>query len=193
MKNYVLITLGTGLGCAVVVNGRLVDGEYGLSGEFGHSVAVFNGRACGCGNKGCLETYVSASGLVRNVFELLSNSKEPSFLRNYSYNDITAEKVFKAADNQDTLAIQAFTMTGTILGRKLSDLVTLLDPEAIILSGGLVAAGNLLLEPILGNMEASFFEGLNKSKILFSDLEINEAAILGAASLFWIKEKELFV
>lgn len=186
MQNFVLLTLGTGLGCGVVVDGRLMRGEGGHASEAGHVCVNKLGRECGCGRQGCLETYVSATGLKRTVFELMSNSLTTSKLRNTSYDAMSAKSISEAAQNGDLLAQKAFEYTGEVLGQALADMAAWFEPEAFILSGGLVAAGSLLFEPTIESLEKhslAFHKG--KLKVLPSALGENDAALLGAASLVW--------
>ena len=184
MKNFVVITMGTGLGAGIVVDGRLLYGENGVAGELGHMTIEPGGRHCGCKRQGCVETYVSASGIRRTVFELLADSTEDSELRKISFNDLSAETIYDLARNEDPVAVQAFNFTGRILGRVLSNTVAVFDPEAIILSGGLMHAGRLLLEPTTKAYHENVLK-LHKKKavILQSQLKDGEAAILGASSL----------
>ncbi len=190
MKNFIMITLGTGLGSGFVANGQLILGHDGFAGEFGHTTVFHDGRECGCGKRGCLETYVSATGLKRTVVKLLSKAKTDSILRDYAYNNITSEQIYKAAMNGDQLAIDAFDFTGKILGMKLADAITIMGPEAIFLFGGLANAGKLIFEPTKKYMEEYNFPIYkNKVKLLSSLLPENEAAILGAAAFVWNKEK----
>lgn len=186
MKNFMLLTLGTGLGCGIVANNHLLGGEYGHGGEAGHICVQPAGRECGCGRWGCLETYVSATGLKRTVFEIMSTSMEPSSLRHISYEAMTAKNIFDAANQGDALAKKAFDFTGKILGRALADMAAWFEPEAFILSGGLAAAGDLLFHPTIENLEEyclTFHK--KKLKVLHSSLGENDAALLGAASLVW--------
>lgn len=188
MKNFIMITLGTGLGSGFVANGKLILGHDGFAGEFGHTTVFHDGRECGCGKKGCLETYVSATGLKRTVVKLLSKAKTDSVLRDYSYNNITSEQIYKAAMNGDQLAIDAFDFTGKILGMKLADAISIVGPEAIFLFGGLANAGKLIFEPTKKYMEEYNFPVYkNKVRLLSSLLPENDAAILGAAALVWDK------
>ena len=147
MKDFIVITLGTGLGSGIVANGELIYGADGFAGEIGHTIVDPNGRRCGCGRRGCLEAYCSATGLCRTVQELICNTMEPSELRKVSYADLTAQMVSEAALRGDRLALQAFESCGRILGMKLADSVAHLSPEAIILSGGMASAGELIFEP----------------------------------------------
>ncbi|MEE4197522.1 MAG: ROK family protein [Bacteroidales bacterium] len=189
MKNFITITLGTGLGSGFVANGSLILGHDGFAGEFGHTTVFHDGRECGCGKRGCLETYVSATGIKRTVVKLLSKAKMDSILRDYSYRQITSEQIYKAAMNGDQLAIEAFEFTGKILGMKLADAITILSPEAIFLAGGLANAGKLIFEPTKKYMEEFNFPIYkNKVKLLSSSLPENDAAILGAAALVWESE-----
>lgn len=186
MKDFIVITLGTGLGSGVVADGKLVYGSDGFAGEIGHTVYDPNGRQCGCGRKGCLETYASATGIKRTVMELLANSNEDSALRNISYNDLESKMIYTSALAGDKLAIEAFNFTGKILGLKLADAVAVTSPEAIILFGGLALAGNMIIEPTKKSMEENLFHVFkNKVKIIPSGLPEGNSAVLGAAALIW--------
>ena len=194
-NNFIEITLGTGLGSGLVVDGNLVYGQDGFAGEIGHTLVEENGRHCGCGRKGCLETYVSATGIKRTVFELLSVYYDDSCLRDYSYNSLNSKQIYEAAIKGDKIANLAFEFTGNKLGKALSNGVAHLNPEAIILFGGLALAGDLLLNPIRYHLEDSLlylYKG--KVKLLVSDLmNYENAAIMGAAAIIWhkIKSKKL--
>lgn len=184
MKNFVIITLGTGLGSGIVIDGKLVLGNDGFAGEFGHTSVKSYGRQCGCGKQGCLETYVSAPGLRRTAFKLLANSNLPSKLRYYSYDSINSKQIATLAYEGDSLAQEAFEYTGAILGMKLADLVATLSPEAIFLFGGLSNAGKVIFEPTKRHMEKNMFSIFkNKVPILPSGLTGKNAAVLGAAAL----------
>ncbi len=186
MKNFVVITLGTGLGSGIVVEGKLVYGADGFAGEFGHTIVDPDGRVCGCGNKGCLETYASATGIKRTVFELICNTATESKLRSISFEDLTAKRIADAAKQGDKLALEAFDFTVKILGMKLSDYVATLSPEAIVLTGGLAQAESLLLVPTKNYMEKylpAMFK--NKVQIISSSLSNGQSPILGAAALIW--------
>ena len=186
MKNFIEITLGTGLGSGIVANGELIYGADGFAGEIGHTIVDPNGRLCGCGKRGCLEAYCSATGLCRTVQELICNSTESSSLRKVSYSDLTAEMVFKAAQKGDRIAQQAFESCGNTLGMKLADSIAHLSPEAIVLSGGMAAAGGLIFEPAKRSLENHVFPIFrNKVRILPSKLTGLSAAILGAGALIW--------
>lgn len=186
MKNFVVITLGTGLGSGIVVDGKLVVGHDGFAGELGHVVAKPNGRQCGCGRRGCLETYASATGIRRTVFELLANSNQPSLFRSISFDKVSAKLIAEAAQSNDPIAREAFEFTGQILGAELADVVAMLSPEAIFFFGGLAKAGPLILEPTKRHMEENLLPIFrNKVLMLPSGLEGKNAAVLGAAALMW--------
>lgn len=187
MKNFIVITLGTGLGSGFVVNGELVYGADGFAGEMGHLlVHPDGGRACGCGRHGCLETYVSATGIRRTVYKLLADHKEESELRQVSYDDLSAHMITEAALRGDLVAKEAFEYTGKTLGIKLADVVAIFSPEAIVLFGGLVAAEELILEPTHRYMEEYMMPIFkNKVKLLVSGLTGANAAIMGASALVW--------
>ncbi|GAB6282491.1 MAG: ROK family protein [Ignavibacterium sp.] len=186
MKDFIVITLGTGLGSGIVSNGQLIYGHDGFAGEIGHTIYDINGRQCGCGRKGCLETYASSPGICRTVFELLAQSNKPSELRNYSYHNLTSKIIYDAALNSDKIAIEAFDYTGKVLGIKLADAVAHTSPEAIILFGGLANAGDLIFNPTKKYMEENLLDIFkNKVKILPSALSGGKSAILGAAALIW--------
>ncbi len=190
MRDFIVITLGTGLGSGIVVNGELVYGHDGFAGEIGHTIVDPNGRQCGCGRRGCLETYASASGIKRTVFELLADSNTASELRAVNFNDLTAAMLTEAATRGDKLALEAFERTGKILGLKLADAVAHTSPEAIFLFGGLAHAGEFIFEPTQRHMEANMLNIYkNKVKLLPSGLK-NNVAVLGASALVW---KELKV
>lgn len=186
MKDFIVITLGTGLGSGIVVNGQLVYGADGFAGEIGHTIVDLNGRQCGCGRKGCLETYASATGIKTTLIELLENTDLPSEFRNADIEKVTAKDIGDAAKRGDKLALEAFDFTAKILGFKLADSVAHTSPEAIILFGGLALAGDLILVPTKNYME-SFLLNIfkNKVKILPSALPGGNAAVLGAAALIW--------
>jgi glucokinase len=186
MKDVIVITLGTGLGSGVVVDGKLVYGSDGFAGEIGHTVYDPNGRQCGCGRKGCLETYASATGIKRTVMELLATSNEDSALRNVNYNDLDSKMIYTSAIAGDKLAKEAFEITGKILGLKLADAVAVTSPEAIILFGGLALAGDMIINPTKKSLEENLFHVFqNKVKIIPSGLPEGNSAVLGAAALIW--------
>ncbi len=189
MKHFVMITLGTGLGSGLVVNGEVVYGADGHAGELGHMVIVKDGRTCTCGLKGCLETYVSGNGIVCTVKELLEE-KSSKVLQNIAPDQLTAEDVYNAAVKGDAVAKKGFEITGEILGKSLATTVTHLQPEAIIIFGGLAKAGVLLFEPIKKYMELNLLDVFrNKVKVIPSGLPDTDAAILGAGALFWKKSE----
>jgi glucokinase len=191
MKDFVVITLGTGLGSGIVVNGQLVYGADGFAGEIGHTIVDPEGRECGCGRKGCLETYASASGLRRTVFELIGITNIHSELRNVSFNQLTSKDIADAANRGDKLALKAFDYTANILGLKLADTVAYLSPEAIILFGGLALAGDLIIDPTKQYMEKYMLNIFkNKVKIIPSALPGSNAAVLGASALIWNELKK---
>ncbi len=186
MKDFIVITLGTGLGSGIVANGELLYGADGFAGEIGHTIFDVNGRICGCGRKGCLETYASASGIKRTVFELLSNSLENSSLRDISFNDLTSKMISDSALAGDKIALEAFDFTGKVLGIKLADTVAHFSPQAIILFGGLALSGNLILEPTKKYFEENLLNIFkNKVKLLPSKLTNGNTAVLGASALIW--------
>ena len=190
MKDFIVVTLGTGLGSGIVVDGKIVYGADGFAGELGHTNVKHRGRECGCGKNGCLETYVSATGMKRTVFKLMTEKIIDSELRNISYNDLTSKMITEAARKGDEIALEAFEITGRILGVKLADAVACTSPEAIFLFGGLAKAGDLLLEPTQRYMEENLFSIYKgKVKLLLSNLQETNAAVLGASALAW-KELE---
>ncbi|MBN1338881.1 MAG: ROK family protein [Bacteroidales bacterium] len=192
MKNFIMITLGTGVGSGIVVNGGMVYGHDGFAGEIGHTIVDPQGRECGCGRRGCLETYASAPGIKRTVFELLALRNEPSVLRNISYDKLSAKDIDEAARNGDPVAAEAFEYTGEILGLKLADAVAHTSPEAIFLFGGLANAGSLIFDPVKEYMEEYMLNIFkNKVKILPSKLPAGDAAVLGASALVWQEKKKL--
>ena len=187
MKNFVMITLGTGLGSGIITNGDLVYGADGFAGEVGHTTLVPNGRLCGCGGYGHLEAYCSATGIKRTVFELLAqyNATE-SELAKVPYADMTAKIVFDAAENGDKIAKEVFQQTGELLGRSLADTVHYLSPEAIFLFGGAAAAGDYIFKPTKESMEKHLLPTFrNKVKILPSKMKEGSVAIIGASALVW--------
>jgi glucokinase len=184
MKNFVVITLGTGLGSAFIIDGKLVYGHDGLAGELGHVNVEQNGRICRCGNKGCLEAYVSATGIKRTFFNLLCARSQKSDLRHVSFNELTSKMICDAARKGDAIALEAFTITGEILGMKLSDVVAITNPEAIFILGGVAQAGDLIFKPTRQFMEKNLFPVFRgKVKILPSKLKSGNAALLGAGAL----------
>jgi glucokinase len=186
MKDFIVITLGTGLGSGFVANGQLLNGKHGIAGEVGHTSVNPAGRHCNCGKRGCLETYVSATGIRRTVYKLLADHLEDSELRGISFDNLNTKMITDAAVRGDIVALAAFEYTGRILGMKLAETVVHTDPEAIFLFGGLSLAGDLIFKPTIRHMEANLmplFRG--KVKVLPSGLQNQAAPILGASSLVW--------
>lgn len=187
MKDFIMITLGTGVGSGIVINGQVVYGHDGFAGELGHMIVKRNnGRMCGCGRTGCLETYCSATGVARTAREFLEIRTEPSLLRNLPVEDITSKDVYDAAMSGDKLAKEIFEYTGKILGEAMADMTVFSSPEAFIIFGGLAKAGELILKPIREAMDKNMltvFKG--KPKVLLSELKEADAAVLGASALGW--------
>ena len=187
MKDFIMITLGTGVGSGIVINGQLVYGHDGFAGELGHVVVRReNGRACGCGRKGCLETYCSATGVARTAREFLVARPEPSLLRDIPAEEIVSKDVYDAAVKGDKLALDIFEFTGRILGEALSDFIAFSSPEAIVLFGGLAKSGDYIMKPIKKALDENvlkIYEG--KTKLLVSELKDADAAVLGASALGW--------
>ena len=185
MKNFIMITLGTGVGSGIVINGEVVYGHDGFAGELGHTAAVRNnGRTCGCGKTGCLETYASATGVARTAREWLELTDEPSLLR--GLDSIASKDVYEAAKEGDKLALKIFEFTGKILGRSFADFVAFSSPEAIVLFGGLARAKEFLTEPIENSLNENVLPlWKGKVKIVYSQLKESDAAILGASALAW--------
>jgi glucokinase len=184
MHDFIMVTLGTGVGSGFVANGKMIYGHDGFAGELGHVIAVRDGRFCGCGRKGCLETYTSATGIVRTANELLNINSTESSLRNIE--KITSKDIYDAAVNGDKVALDIFDFTGKILGQSLADAIAITSPVAIILFGGLAQAGKFIFEPTRKYMEENLlkiYQG--KVKLLPSELNESHAAILGAASIAW--------
>lgn len=185
MKNFIMITLGTGVGSGIVIDGKVVYGSDGFAGELGHVTVVRNnGRTCGCGRTGCLEAYCSAIGVARTAREWLEMSDEPSLLR--ECDNITSKDVYEAAKEGDKLAIKVFDYTATLLGRTFADFIAFSAPEAIVLFGGLARSKEFLYEPMLKAMNDNVLKiWKDKVKIIFSSLKESDAAILGASALAW--------
>ena len=190
LRDFIMITLGTGVGSGIVVNGQLVYGHDGFAGELGHVIVERDGRTCGCGRKGCLETYCSATGVARTAREFLVARSEPSLLREIPAEEIVSKDVYDAAIKGDKLAQEIFEYTGTILGRALADFIAFSSPEAIILFGGLAKAGDLIMKPIQKAMDENVLKiYAGKTKLLLSQLKDADAAVLGASALGWeVKE-----
>lgn len=185
MKDFIVVTLGTGLGSGFVANGQLIYGHDGFAGELGHLIAVRDGRKCGCGRLGCLETYASATGIVRSAEEWLSERSDASTLRQHD-GKVTAKAIHEAAVSGDKLALELFEYTGKILGQTLADAIAITSPEAIIFFGGLANAGDLLFKHVHHYLEENLLNIYkNKVKLLPSALPDADAAILGASALAW--------
>ncbi len=188
MKNFIMITLGTGVGSGIVIDGKVVYGHDGFAGELGHTKIIrdASARECGCGQKGCIEAYASANGVARTAQEWLSTSDRKSLLREIPLDKVTSKDVFDAAMKGDEMAKQIFEYTGDLLGQKLADFVAFSAPEAIVLFGGLTKAGDILMEPIVRSLNTNVVRfWKNKVKVLFSSLKDSDAAILGASALVW--------
>lgn len=185
MKNFIMITLGTGVGSGIVINGEVVYGHDGFAGELGHVRFIRNnGRLCGCGRTGCLEAYCSAIGVAKTAREWLEMSDEPSLLR--SLDNITSKDVYDAAKEGDELALRVFTYTGHMLGNAFADFITFSAPEAIVLFGGLARSKEFLTAPILEAMNGNVLDiWKDKVKLVYSSLKESDAAILGASALAW--------
>jgi glucokinase len=191
MKDFIMITLGTGVGSGIVVGGYVLYGHDGFAGELGHVTMVRkNGRLCGCGKTGCLEAYASATGVARTARELLEATDRKSSLRDLPAESITSKDVFEAAMQGDELAKEIFSFTGNMLGEALADFIAFSSPEAIVLFGGLTRSGDLIMKPVVESMNNNVMpQWRNKIKVVFSQLKESDAAILGASALAWeIKE-----
>lgn len=187
LKDFIMITLGTGVGSGIVVNGQLVYGHDGFAGELGHVVIRRNnGRLCGCGRTGCLESYASATGVARTAREFLEIRTDQSLLRQIPIQDITSKDVYDAAIAGDKMALEIFEYTGNILGEAFADFIAFSSPQAIVLFGGLAKSGDLIMRPVREAMERNMlqiFKG--KVKLLASELKESDAAVLGASALGW--------
>ena len=187
MKDFIMITLGTGVGSGIVINGQMVYGHDGFAGELGHVIIRReNGRLCGCGRHGCLETYCSATGVARTAREFLTARTEPSLLRSIPAENITSKDVYDAAVQGDKLAQDIFDFTGNILGEAIADAIAFSSPEAIILFGGLAKSGDYIFKPIqkaIDDNVLNIYKG--KAKLLMSELKDSDAAVLGASALGW--------
>jgi len=187
MKDFIMITLGTGVGSGIIANGKLIYGHDGFAGELGHTIVIPDGRLHeGTGKKGSLESYASATGVRSTTLEMLKNTSTPSVLRKMQADEIDSKKVYEAAIGGDDLAKNVYEFTGKILGLALANAVMFSSPEAVILFGGLTKAGELILKPTRESMEANLIKVFqNKVKILVSHLKESDAAILGASALAW--------
>ena len=186
MKDFIMVTLGTGVGSGFVANGEMIYGHDGFAGEFGHVIVERGGRECGCGRKGCLEAYASAIGIKRTAFELMATMNDPSPLREIPFNTLDSAMLSQYAAKGDPIAKECFRLTGQKLGYALADAVTITSPEAVFIFGGLAKAGDILFDPIKWYMEENMlFAFKNKVKIMPSGLQSKNAAILGASALVW--------
>ncbi|MCY7421645.1 MAG: ROK family protein [Chitinophagaceae bacterium] len=187
MKNFIMITLGTGVGSGIVANGQLIYGEDGFAGELGHTIIRPGGRLHKSTRlRGSLESYASATGIVSTAIEMLENSNEKSLLSNYKKSELNSKIIYESASKGDKIAKEVFRFTGQILGEALANFVMFSSPEAIILFGGVIKAGDLLMKPTRLHMEKNLLPIFkNKVKLIFSELEEADAAILGASALVW--------
>lgn len=186
LNDFLVVTLGTGLGSGFVSNGELVYGHDGFAGEMGHMNVDRNGRDCACGLRGCLETYVSATGICRTVFELLAHRTNESRLRDVSYNNLTSKMIKEFADNGDPIALEAFEITGRILGEKLADVVAVTSPEVVFILGGLAQAGDYIFKPAKEHMEKNLLPIFrDKVQLRPSEVEGVATAVVGASALAW--------
>jgi len=190
MKHFVVLTLGTGLGAGIFINGMIYHGTDGFAGEIGHTIYDYEGRNCNCGRRGCLETYVSATGIKRTVAELISTTNIPSTLRDVPNAKLSGKLIETNAQAGDKLALKAFNITAEILGKHLADVVAYLNPEAIFLLGGLSNAGDLLFKAVEFHLNQNLlYVFKNNVKILPSGIDYGNAAIKGAAALAWSEVK----
>ncbi len=186
MKDFIMITLGTGVGSGFVANGKIIYGKYGFAGELGHTIISQDGRECACGRKGCLETYASVTGIVRTAQIMLAKSSRRSHLREIHKEELTGKIITNAARKGDTLALEIFDYTAKKLGFSLANAVAITNPEAIILFGGLAHSGDLLLEPTRRYLEETLLPIFRGSvKLIPSELQHQNAAVLGAAAIVW--------
>ena len=193
MKDFVVITLGYGFGSCLFSNGKMHLGTKGFAGEVGHTCVVPDGRVCGCGNVGCLEAYCAHKGIIRTAQDLMAESQEQSLMRQVS--ELSPKVIASLCDQGDALAIETFRRTGEMLGRGLANYASIINPEAIILTGGIPHAGKWLLEPTEESFEKHVFHNIKgQTKILVSNLKDSEREVLGASVLAWmVKEYSLFL
>lgn len=188
MKNFIMITLGTGVGSGIIIDGKMVYGHDGFAGELGHTKIdhTENARLCGCGQRGCIEAYASATGVARTAREILAKTTKKTVLRDLNPEEITSYDVFKAAEQGDEVAKEIFDYTGNLLGQKLADFVAFSAPEAIVMFGGLTKAGHWIMDPVVKALNDNVMPiWKNKVKVMFSDLKEADAAVLGASALAW--------
>ncbi len=190
LKNFVTITLGTGLGSGIYINDTIIYGEHGYAGEFGHIRVIPNGRLCNCGRNGCLETYASSTGIVRTFYELHSNKKKESVLS--TKHTITAKDIFKEAQNGDLFAIEIVDFTANILGSSLADFCAFSDPKAYVLFGGIAQSGEFFRKKVEGKFKENLLSIFkNKTEIRISSLHDKNAAILGNAASVFLHHKKI--
>ena len=192
MKNFIIVSLGIGIGSCFFTDGKEHVGHLGFAGEFGHTCIINKGRKCGCGHEGCLEAYAGANGIVQTARELMEESDAPSLLR--SLEKLSPRTIAECCDKGDEMAIEVFRRTGHYLGMGLANYASVVDPEAIILTGGISRAGKWLLEPVYDAFDEHVFGNLRgKVKILCSNLNNRERDVLGASALAWdVPEYSLF-
>ncbi|MDR2868779.1 MAG: ROK family protein [Bacteroidales bacterium] len=184
MKHFIMVTLGTGVGSGFVVDGHLVYGHDGYAGELGHTIVFPEGRMCNCGRRGCLEQYVAARGITQTCLEMMSRAPYSGALTKYEMNELGCRAIANEANAGDKVAQEVFEYTGHLLGVALANAVTFSSPEAIFLTGGIMQAGDLLLNPLKHSFEDNLlFIYKNKVKLRCSELPFNDASILGAAAL----------
>ncbi|MBO6101792.1 MAG: ROK family protein [Opitutales bacterium] len=192
LEHFITITLGTGLGSGIIIDGKLLYGADGAAGELGHTCAIPNGRLCNCGNRGCLETYASATGIKRTFFELMAEYNGNSLLKDKSWDEIDAFEIEKAAKAGDKIARETYRKTGEILGKSLADFVAFSRPQSIFLFGGPVKSGELLLAPARKALDENLYPiWRGKIKIVPSHLPESDAAIMGSSSLVWAELAEI--
>lgn len=186
MDHFIMITLGTGVGSGIIIDGKLLYGNDGFAGELGHVIVKPGGRECGCGRKGCLEAYCSATGIARTARERITTTDQPSLLRKVNIDTLNSKDIYDAAVEGDEMAIDIFKETGTMLGHALADMVVFSNPEAIVLFGGLAKAGDFITKYTYEAMEERMFPPFKgKTKLLISSLKDADAAVLGASALAW--------
>ncbi len=192
MRDFIAITLGSGMGSSIFSDGEINLGFNGHAGEIGHTCIDLNGRLCGCGNRGCLEAYTAAKGIIQTAKEVMESSDEPSLMRDAK--KLTPKKIFEFCEQGDKLAIEVYRRTGELLGLGLANYASLVNPEAIIFTGGISRAGHWLLEPAKKSFEEHVFHNIQgRVKFLVSDLSESERNVLGASVLAWrVKEYSLF-
>lgn len=194
MKDFIVVTLGTGVGSGIVSSGELVYGHKSFAGEIGHTIIEPNGRLCGCGRRGCLETYASATGFVKTAKELIENWDVRSLLKQIDPHDLKATDISQAAELGDELALKVFDITADKLGFSLANTAAITNPEAFIIQGGLARSGELLLKPLRKYMEGYLLNILQgQVKVIASALEENNTAILGAAAMVWQEGKKISI